>query len=389
MPVLIAKRNRQASVLQQNIMKLEKVELYQIEIPLVHPFRTSFGSQNVRQVVLVRVTIDGMVAWGECAASLGPWYSSDTNKEAWHVLTDFLIPMTVGQEIEHPSDMHRLMKPVRGHVMAKAALENAVWAWFGQATGKPISEMLGGVRERVEVGVSIGIQPTIEQLEARVASFVEAGYTRIKMKIEPGWLIEPIERIRTNHPDIRLMGDANSAFTLNDIDLLKQVDAYGLLMLEQPLGYDDIADHARLQAAISTPVCLDESIHSPANAQAMIDLKAGQIINMKVGRVGGFTNAIKIHDMAQAAGIQMWCGGMLETGIGRAANLHLCTMPNFTLPGDVSATDRYYARDVSDRFSLNTEDSTITVPTGPGLGVEIDEDYIFALASQTFEQSAS
>ncbi len=369
-------------------MKLEKIELYQIELPLVHPFRTSFGTQTNRQTVLVKVTADGMSAWGECAASLGPWYSSDTNKEAWHVLTDFLIPMTVGQTVTHPSDMHTLMKPVRGHVMAKAALENAVWAWFGQAENKPLSAMLGGVRERVEVGVSIGIQPSIEQLEERVAGFVELGYGRIKMKIEPGWLIEPIERIRSRFPDVLLMGDANSAFSLDDVDLLKQVDPYNLLMLEQPLNYDDIADHARLQAQIETAVCLDESIHSPANAQAMIDLKAGRIINMKVGRVGGFTNAIKIHDMAQAAGIQMWCGGMLETGIGRAANLHLCTMPNFTLPGDVSATDRYFDRDIADRFTLNKEDSTITVPTGAGLGVEVDEEYIESLAEKHWELTA-
>lgn len=369
-------------------MKIENIELYQIELPLVHPFTTSFGTETHRQAILVKITGDGMSAWGECVASLGPFYSSDTNKGAWHVLVDFLIPLVIGKTIEHPSDMVKLMKPVRGHVMAKACLENAVWAWFGQATDKPLSEMLGGVRDRVEVGVSIGIQPTIDQLADRVASFVEMGYRRVKMKISPDWLIEPIERIRSAHPDLSLMGDANSAFTLDDIDLLKQVDPYDLLMLEQPLSYDDIADHARLQAAIKTPVCLDESIHGVADTQAMIDLKAGKIINMKVGRVGGFTNAIKIHDMAQAAGIQMWCGGMLETGIGRAGNLHLCTMPNFVLPGDVSATDRYYDRDVADRFSLNTEDSTITVPTGPGLGIEIDEDYIKSLTDLTYEKAA-
>ncbi|MEM8860868.1 MAG: o-succinylbenzoate synthase [Chloroflexota bacterium] len=369
-------------------MKIEKIELYQIQIPLVHPFRTSFGTQVNRQTILTRITADGIAGWGECVASMGPWYSSDTNKEAWHVLTDFLIPMTVGQTVEHPSDMHTLMKPVRGHVMAKAALENAVWDLFGQAEGKSLKDMLGGVRDRVKVGVSIGIQPTVEQFEERVAMFVEEGYGRIKMKIEPGWLIEPIERIRSKFPEILLMGDANSAFTLEDVDLLKQVDPYNLLMLEQPLSYDDIADHARLQAQIKTAVCLDESIHSPADVQCMIDLKAGRIINMKVGRVGGFTNAIKIHDMAQAAGIEMWCGGMLETGIGRAGNLHLASMRNFTLPGDISATDRYYDRDVADRFSLNTEDSTITLPTDPGLGIQVDEDFIYAIAEQTWELKA-
>ena len=369
-------------------MKLEKIELFQIALPLVHPFRTSFGSHDSRDVILTKVTCAGVSAWGECVASLGPWYSSDNNGGAWHVLTTYLIPIVLGHTLTHPGDIADLMKPVRGHTMAKAALENAVWAWFGQTSGQPLSQMLGGIRERVEVGVSIGIQPTIELLADRVASFVDAGYRRIKMKIAPDWLIEPIERIRQNHPTLSLMLDANSAFTLADVDLLRQVDPYNLLMLEQPLAYDDIANHARLQAQIATPVCLDECIHSPADAQAMIDLKAGKIINMKVGRVGGFTNAIKIHNMAEAAGIQMWCGGMLETSIGRAGNLHLSTMPNFVLPGDVSATDRYYERDVGDRFVLNEEDSTITVPTGPGLGIDVDEDYIESLAEQTFVQMA-
>ena len=369
-------------------MKIEKIELLLIELPLVHPFRTSFGEQTGRRVILVKLTADGMVAWSECVASEGPWYSSDTNVEAWHVLTDFLIPMVLGEEINEPHEMGQLMKPVRGHVMAKAALEMAVWTWFAQAEGRPLSALLGGVRERVEVGVSIGIQPSMAQLIERVGQFVEAGYQRVKMKIAPDWLVEPIEAIRTRHPDIRLMGDANSAFTLADADLLRQVDRYGLLMLEQPLSYDDIADHARLQAQIETPICLDESIHGVADTQAMIDLKAGRIINMKVGRVGGFSNAIKIHDMAQAAGIQMWCGGMLETGIGRAANIHLASMANFVLPGDISATARYWKRDIATPpFVLNSEDSTMTVPTGPGLGIEIDEAFIEFLCTErvTFE----
>lgn len=364
-------------------MKIEKIELHQIELPLVHPFRTSFGTQTERETILVQLFSGGMSAWAECVASKGPWYSSDTTVEAWHVMNDFLIPMLIGQEVEKPTDMPKLMKPVRGHVMAKAALENAVWTWFAQSEGVPLSKLLGGVRDRVEVGVSIGIQPSIDALVNRIGSFVEQGYGRIKMKIEPGWLVEPIARVRSEFPNTRLMGDANSAFTLADVDLLKQVDPYGLIMLEQPLSYDDIADHARLQAQIETPICLDESIHSPADAQAMIDLKAGKIINMKVGRVGGFSNAIKIHNMAQAAGIQMWCGGMLETGVGRAANIHLCSMPNFVLPGDVSATDRYYENDIADPpFVLNKEDSTMTVPTGPGSGVTVDEARIRKIATR-------
>jgi O-succinylbenzoate synthase len=261
--------------------------------------------------------------------------------------------------------------------MANAALEMSVWDLLAKAQNKPLSAMWNGVRTRVEVGVSIGIQPTIEALLARVDKFVEAGYGRIKIKIEPGWEVEPARRIRERHPHVRLMADANSAFTLDDVDMLKQLDPLKLLMIEQPLGYDDIADHARLQPQLETPLCLDESIHGVADAQAMIDLQAGKIINMKVGRVGGFTHALKIHDMAQAAGIAMWCGGMLETGIGRAANVHLATLPNFTLPGDISATDRYFHEDIADPpFVLNVEDSTMTVPTGAGIGVEVRPERI-------------
>lgn len=364
-------------------MKIENIRLHQIQLPLVHPFRTSFGTQTKRDVILVELQAGGETAWGECVASEGPWYSYETIETAWHVLTEFLIPLVVDKPIDSPADVVALMKSVRGHEMAKSAIENTVWTWFAQTAGKPLSALLGGVRERVEVGVSIGIQPSIEALVERVGGFVDAGYQRIKMKVEPGWLLEPIERIRADFPTIRLMGDANSAFTLDDVDLLRQVDSFNLLMLEQPLGYNDIADHARLQAQIETAICLDESIHSPADAQAMIDLKAGRIINLKVGRVGGFTNALKIHDLAQAAGLQMWCGGMLETGIGRASNIHLASLPNFGLPGDISATERYYTRDIAiPPFLLNREDSTMTVPTGPGLGIEIDVDYIEALCSR-------
>ena len=353
-------------------MKIERIELHHIEMPLVHPFRTSFGVETNRPCILVEVHGGGFVGWGECVASHDPFYSEETVKTAWHILRDYLVPALLGQKLTAPQDVPPLFKHVRGHPMAKASIENAIWDLFAKAENKPLSQLLGGVTERVEVGVSIGIQPTIEALLDRVDSFVAAGYGRIKMKIEPGWLIKPIKLVRERHPDIRLMADANSAFTLDDIDLLKQLDPFKLLMIEQPLGHDDIADHARLQAEIETAVCLDESIHSVAAAQAMIDLKAGRIINMKVGRVGGFSNALKIHEMAEAAGIPLWCGGMLETGIGRAANVHLASLPNFKLPGDISGTDRYYAQDIAEPpFVLNMEDSTMRVPTGAGIGVEV------------------
>lgn len=366
-------------------MKIDRIELHQLEMPLVHPFRTSFGVEADRPGIIVAVYSDGLVGWGECTAGMGPWYSAETITTAWHVLTEFLVPSVVGKPFETPADIVKMMKPVRGHPMAKAGLENAIWDLLAKAQGVPLNNLLGGVRDRVEVGVSIGIQPTIEALVDRVGSFVELGYGRIKCKIEPGWTVEPIGRIRSAFPEMRVMADANSAFTLDDIDMLKELDALDLLMIEQPLAYDDIADHARLQAQIETPVCLDESIHGVADAQAMIDLKAGRIINMKVCRVGGLSNAVKIHDMAQEAGIAMWCGGMLETGIGRATNVHLASLPNFTLPGDISATDRYYREDIaSPRFELNREDSSMTVPTGPGIGVEVHEDRIASFRKQHF-----
>ena len=359
-------------------MKIERIELHYIKLPLVHPFRTSFGEETEKGAVLTAVYAEGLIGWGECVAgSDGPLYSSETVETAWYVLTNFLVPKLLGQDINDPQTIPALFKAVRGHNMAKAALEMAVWDLLAKSQDKPLSAMWNGVRDRVEVGVSIGIQPTVEALLVRVDKFVELGYGRIKIKIEPGWEVEPTSRIRERHPHIRLMADANSAFTLADANMLKQLDPLKLLMIEQPLSYDDIADHARLQPQLETPLCLDESIHGVADAQAMIDLGAGKIINMKTGRVGGFTNALKIHDMAQAAGIAMWCGGMLETGIGRAANVHIATLPNFTLPGDISATDRYFHEDIADPpFVLNVEDSTMSVPTGPGIGVEVRPERI-------------
>lgn len=353
-------------------MKIERVELHHIELPLVHPFQTSFGVQTIRPCILVAVHSDGLTGWAECAAHDGPWYSYETVETAWHVLRDFLIPPALGQHVAGPASVVQRFRRVRGHPMAKTALENAVWDLLARAENQPLSKLLGGVRQRVEVGVSIGIQPTLAGLLARVDDFVGQGYRRIKIKIQPGWELEPLAAIRERHPGIRLMADANSAFTLDDAPLFKKMDRFQLLMIEQPLGYDDIADHAKLQAQIETPLCLDESIHSPDHARWALEIGACRIINMKVSRVGGLSNALAIHEMCQEAGVPLWCGGMLETGVGRAANLHLASLPNFTLPADISATDRYYAQDIAEpAFSLNREDSTITVPTGPGIGVEV------------------
>jgi O-succinylbenzoate synthase len=314
------------------------------------------------------------VGWGECVASGAPDYAYETIDTAWHILSDFLIPAAVEQPITAPQDLLARFEWVRGHPMAKAGLENAVWDLLARAEGVSLSEKLGGrsACDRVEVGVSIGIQPTLDGLLDRVAQFVDQGYRRIKIKIEPGWELEPLAAIRQRYPNIKLMADANSAFTLGDVGLFQAMDAYDLLMIEQPLHHDDIFDHARLQAQIETPLCLDESIHSPGHARWAIAMKACRVINMKVGRVGGLSNAVEIHRLCVEAGIPLWCGGMLETGVGRATNLHLATLPNFTLPGDISATERYYVEDVAQPdFHLNVEDSTISVPTDPGIGVNV------------------
>lgn len=353
-------------------MKIECIELHHISQQLVHPFRTSFGTQIERPSILVAVYSEGVVGWGECVAHSDPDYSYETVDTAWHVLSDFLIPPNIGQEITTPQDVTDRFYKVRGHPMAKASLENAVWDLLAKVQGVPLSKVLGGQRDRVEVGVSIGIQPTLQGLLDRVDHFVDQGYRRIKMKIEPGWEIEPLAAVRERHPTIKLMADANSAFTLEHVELFREMEPLNLLMIEQPLHYDDIFDHAKLQAQVKTPVCLDESIHSPNHARWAIEMRACRIINMKVARVGGLSNAVAVHDMCAEAGIQMWCGGMLETGVGRATNLHLATLPNFTLPGDISATERYYAEDIAEpSFHLNSEDSTITVPTGSGIGVEV------------------
>jgi O-succinylbenzoate synthase len=370
-------------------MKIERIELIHISQPLVHPFRTSFGTQLERPCILVAVYSEGLVGWGECVAHSDPGYSYETIDTAWHVLSDFLIPSVLRQEIGSPQDVTSQFEWVRGHPMAKAGLENAVWDLLAKAKGVSLSKMLGGGQcDRVEVGVSIGIQPTLSALLERVDQFIDKGYRRIKMKIEPGWELEPLSAVRERHPTIKLMADANSAFSLADVELFRQMDDLNLLMIEQPLHHDDIAEHAKLQAQVETPICLDESIHSPHHARWALEIKACRIINMKVGRVGGLSNALAIHHMCVEAGIPLWCGGMLETGVGRATNLHLATLPNFTLPSDISATERYYAKDIAaPDFELNPEDSTITVPKGPGIGVEVLLDRVkkFSVRIQAFD----
>ncbi len=368
-------------------MLINRIELHHISLPLVHPFQTSMGEERLRPIIITAVfTSDGLVGYGECVAMSGPWYTSETVETAWHILHSYLAPALLGFELdpEHPERLPALFGRVRGHQMAIAGLECALWDLAAKMRGVSLARLLGGHKTRVSVGVSIGIQPTIDDLLRRVDSFVTAGYRRVKVKIKPGWALEPLRAVRQAYPDLQLMADANSAFTLADVPLLQALDPLHLLMIEQPLAWHDIADHAQLQRQIATPICLDESIQRPADVQLAVALGACQVINVKVGRVGGITAVQRIHTLAQENGLALWCGGMLEAGVGRATNLHLASLPGFTLPSDISASDRYYAQDIAvPTFALNAEDSTLTVPTQPGIGVTILPEMLDRFAVQT------
>jgi O-succinylbenzoate synthase len=351
-------------------MKIDRVELREIQMPLVHFFQTSFGRTTTRRIVLVRVNAEGRAGWGEVTAGEEPLYSHETAETAWHVLRDFLIPWVLGKQWTSPSEVAAQFRPIRGHNMAKAALENALWVIEAQQKGVSLAKAVGGTLEEIPCGVSIGIQNSVEELLEKIALEVSAGYQRIKVKVKPGWDINILDRIRTKFPHIALMADANSAYTLSDLAHLKQFDRFYLMMVEQPLGWDDVIDHAKLQREISTPICLDESIHSADNARQAIEIGACKIINIKLGRVGGFTSARQVHDLCRAKNIPVWCGGMLESGIGRAHNIAMSALPGFTLPGDVSASRRYWREDIIDPEVTVSAHGTILVPQAPGLGFE-------------------
>jgi O-succinylbenzoate synthase len=349
-------------------MKIDRIELREIQLPLVHFFETSFGRTSVRRIVLVRVDSEGVTGWGEVTCGETPFYSYETPETAWHILRDFLIPWTLGQSFKAAADVAPRFKPVRGHNMAKAALENALWDIEAQQKALPLGKLIGGTLEEIPCGVSIGIQNSIEELLDKIQIELDSGYQRIKVKVKPGWDVDVLDRIRQRFPRIALMADANSAYSLADLESLKQWDRFFLMMIEQPLGWDDILDHAKLQRAISTPVCLDESIHSADDARKAIEVGACKIINVKLGRVGGFTAARQVHDVCRERKIPVWCGGMLESGIGRAHNIALSTLPGFTLPGDVSASRRYWAEDIIQPEVTVTPQGTIRVPLTPGMG---------------------
>jgi o-succinylbenzoate synthase len=353
------------------MIKVERVELYHVRLPLVQPFETSFGREEVRDTVIVAARGEGLIGWGEAATSVGPWYEYETVETCWHVLGAFLGPRLAGQTVSSPDDPARLMAAVRGHNMAKMGLEAAVWDLLGQAQDCSIAHLLGGVHERVAVGVSIGVQPSVAALLERIEEYWAQGYSRIKIKIKPGWDVDVVRQVRERFPDVPLMVDANSAYSLADAGRLAALDEYGLMMIEQPLPYDDLVDHAQLQRELRTPICLDESVPTLAAARAALALGSGRIVNIKPGRVGGLTVARAIHNLCRENDWPVWCGGMLETGIGRAHNVALASLPGFTLPGDISASARYFHQDIVEPAFVVNADGTMTVPTGPGIGVAV------------------
>ena len=370
-------------------MRLARVRLRQIRMPLVRPFETSFGRTVERRIVLVEVEdCDGLTGWGEVTCGERPFYNEEWVDSAWLVLREFAIPAVLGREIGSPAEVSLLTDAVRGHRMARGGLEAACWELEARRRGVPLWQLLGGIREEVACGVSIGIQASVDELLDLVAAELDAGYRRIKIKIKPGWDVDVVRAVRKRFPEVALMADANSAYSLADADRLAALDDFGLMMLEQPLGHDELIDHAALQRRVRTPVCLDECIRTAHHAQQAIRLGACRIINIKLGRVGGFAEAIRVHDACRAAGVPVWCGGMLESGIGRAHNIALSTLENFSLPGDVSASKRYWERDVIDPPVRVTPDGTIPVPLGHGLGFELDLERIERL-SERFEEVAT
>ncbi len=354
-------------------MIITSVELREIRLPLIHFFETSFGRTTERRILLVRVSdSDGAEGWGECTAGEGPFYCDEWAETAWATINIFLAPMLVGKEIESAAQSGELMNAVRGHRMAKAAIETACWDLEAKKLGLPLWKHLGGVEAAIPCGVSIGIQETPAALIEKIDNELAAGYQRIKIKIKPGWDLKIVALVREKFPDIRLVADANSAYTLADVALFQAMDPYELMMIEQPLAHDDIFDHAELQRQLATPICLDESIHSSADARNAIRLGSGRIINLKLGRVGGHGQAKEVEQVCRQNNIPVWCGGMLESGIGRAHNIAMATLAGFTLPGDVSASSRYWQEDIIDPPVRVSAAGTITAPDKPGIGFEVN-----------------
>ncbi len=358
-------------------MQIERVTLHQIKMPLVHFFETSFGRTTDRHMVLVEVSSGGISGWGEITAGENPFYNEEWTESAWLIARDYVSPRVLNHKFESAAEVGARTAHIRGHRMARGGVEAAIWDLEARMLGRPLYKHIGGgARREIPCGVSIGIQESVPQLLQKIETELAAGYQRIKMKISPNWDVDVVREVRRKFPDTLVMADANSAYTLADAARLKCLDEFGLMMIEQPLAHDEIIDHAKLQAELKTPICLDECIRSAHHAEQALALKAGRIINIKLGRVGGFAEAKKVHDVAQAAGVPVWCGGMLESGIGRAHNVALATLPNFVLPGDVSASKRYWKRDIIQPAVETTARGTIEVRDMPGFGYDLDTDFI-------------
>lgn len=361
-------------------MDINKISLQRIKLPLKSSFETSFGKVTEKDIIIVKVHSGDEVGFAESVAMPFPIYNEETTGTVWHMLETYLIPKLLENEIKEPKDFSELFSYIRRNNMAKAALEMAIWDLYSKQNGQTLSTTLGGKRSEIEVGVSIGIENNIETLLNKVASFLEDGYKKIKVKIKPGWDIKPLEAIRKRFGEqIPLMADANSCYSLNDSQLLKELDQFNLMMVEQPLAHDDIIDHAKLQDLLTTPICLDESIHSLEDARKAIEINACKIINIKVGRVGGLFEAIRMHNLCEENNIPVWCGGMLEAGIGRAHNIAIASLSNFSIPGDTSASNRYFDKDIILPEVKLSKAGTILVPEQPGIGFEVNQEFIHQL----------
>ena len=358
--------------------QVEQIEVRTVRLRLNEPFETSFGSIDSRLIFLVGLSGEGLTGWGEVVAEEEPHYSYETVGTARHVIRDFFAPAVLARPLTDLDDFASRFASFRGHNMAKAGLELAYMDLLARRGNESLSHLIGGTRPAIAVGVSLGIQPTLDQLLRRVDQYLALGYQRIKLKIKPGWDVDVVREVRKRHPDILLSVDANSAYSIDDLPHLHALDEFDLLMIEQPLDHDDLLDHAKIQSVLRTPICLDESISTARRARQALDAGSCQIINIKIGRVGGYSAALAIHDLCYAKGVPVWCGGMLESGIGRAHNIALASLPGFTLPGDISASSRYFARDVIVPPVTVSADGTVDVPQGSGLGFDVDLDYLNA-----------
>lgn len=382
---MAAERGRRMTI------NIEYVILRHLQMELKAPFTTSFGTFQRKELILVEVVDrDGVSGWGESVAFSAPWYSEETVKTNWHMLEDFLVPLALAEPIHHPEELSKRFSAIRQNNMAKAALEGAVWDLYAKRLGVPLSQTLGGTKKDIEVGVSIGIQPTVADLLQVIERYVAQGYRRIKVKIKPSWDVDVIREVRRAFPDVPLMADANSAYTLVDADRLKALDEFGLLMIEQPLAADDLVDHARLQPLLQTPICLDESIRSYDDARKALDLGSCRIINIKIGRVSGLGEAKRIHDLCAERGAPVWCGGMLEAGVGRAHNIAITTLENFTLPGDTAASSHYWERDIITP-EVEVHGGLIRVPDAPGIGYDVDRRQVerYTQFAKVFHRTAT